>query len=547
MSPSRALRAPLLWLLLPFMAGLIAADWRPPSLSELRWAGGGALAAALLAGAILRWRGRGSQTAWEIALMTAALTAGYAWLPLRSPPRFEWTGPPREVSVVLAVEQVFPPAPQRKTFSGLARIVAAEPPVAGIAGQRVYFAAIRRISLLPEISGHYRYRGLIEPVPRSDGASRGFDRYLDSHGIQLRLMRGQLSGEEKPPHGFRQFCGRAQERLVRILHHGLGRHPEIISLYQAMLLGEKAVLSSEQQGAFMRSGVFHIFSISGLHVGVIALAILSVLALLRVPKRVASVTGLLVLWLYVQVTGGSTPAERAFLMISFLVASRVFRLPGNPLAALAGAAFTTLLLDPRQLFTTGFQMSYTVVTALVIMGGPIADHWRSAWRPWGWLPEANWGKTRIFLRWLGRKALVAIAITWAAVLASTPGSIGNFGLLSPGALLGNLLIVPLAGLAITGGFVSLLCGLLGLLPVSVLMNHAAALTIVIMDALVRRASGWPGVYFDAAFEQTWMGPAAVVIVLGTMALAARGPGPARRIWWPLVAVGLVLILGVKFS
>ena len=59
-----------------------------------------------------------------------------------------------------------------------------------------------------------------------------------------------------------------------------------------MLLGEKAVLSTEQQNAFMRSGTFHIFSISGLHVGVIALALQSLLRLVRVPRRPAVVVGL---------------------------------------------------------------------------------------------------------------------------------------------------------------------------------------------------------------------------------------------------------------
>src|SRR5258708_31787981 len=47
-----------------------------------------------------------------------------------------------------------------------------------------------------------------------------------------------------------------------------------------------------------------------------------------------------------------------------------FRLPGNALAALVAAALMTLLLDPLQLFSTGFQMSYTVVIALVTMGRP---------------------------------------------------------------------------------------------------------------------------------------------------------------------------------
>ncbi len=546
MSSPGSLRSPLLWLLLPFMAGLAMAEIHPFAPPDFRWGAAGAGGMALAAWLFRQHRARAGQSAWGAALIGSVGVAGYLWLPLRSPPGLTWDAAPREVNVVLEIEQVYPPAPQRKTFSGLARIVSAEGPVSGLAGQRVYFAAIRRISTVPHVSGHYRYRGLVEPVPPALSSSRGFDRYLESLGIRLRLMRGQLHEQQRPPRWFRHFCARAQDRLDGILAHGLERHPQTASLYKAMLLGEKAVLSNEQQSAFMRSGVFHIFSISGLHVGVIAVAILSGLTLLRVPRQVASFVGLFVLWLYVQVTGASTPAERAFLMIAFLVSSRVFRLPGNPLAALAAAALTTLLLEPRQLFMTGFQMSYSVVTALVVMGGPLADRWRNAWKPWRDLPETNWGWWRHATRWGGDGFLAAAAITWAAVIASTPGSIGNFGLFSPGALLGNLVIVPLASLAIIGGFISLLCGLVGLLPLSILFNYASAVVIIAMDALVKWTTALPGVYFPATFDRAWMGPAAQVVVIGTMLLVASRRVPHGH-WLAVVVLALTMILGVKFG
>lgn len=546
MASPGSMRAPLLWLLVPFLTGLAAAELRTPTGTEMKLAP--AVAALLLAGAWWAQRGVDRRRVWlaEAGLLVAAFLAGWVWLPLRAPPPQRWTDAPREVNVVLEVEQVYAPAPGRRTFSGLARIVSGEGAAAQLAGERVYFAAIRRISRVPEVSGRYAFRGLVETVPAVTGATRGFDRHLQNLGVGLRLMRGRLGEEVRAPHGFRRFCARTQDRLAALLAHGLERHPELVSLYQAMLLGEKAVLSRTQENAFMRSGVFHIFSISGLHVGVIAGAILAVLGVLRVPRPVGSVVGLAVLWLYVQVTGASTPAERAFLMIAFYVSSRVFRLPGNPLAALAGAALTTLLLEPRQLFTSGFQMSYTVVMALVVMGGPLAEAWRAGWQPWRYLPEADWGRGRRFVRWLGRHIIVVAAITWAACVASTPSSIANFGLFSPGALLGNLLVVPLASLAIVAGFVSLLCGLLGLLPVCVLVNHAAAVIILAMDFLVQRGTELPGVYFPAEFAAPWVGAAAVAVVTAVTLLAGARRG-SHRYWWPLAALVTVLILGVNFG
>lgn len=534
-------RAPLLWLLLPFMAGLCLAD---------AWGGEAALSfpvlgAIVAAGGLLLAAPRHPH-AGGLAILLLAGAAGYLWLPLRGAPGAGWEKAPREVEVEVRVEQLFPPAPQRKTFSGLGVIVRVEGPGRELLGQRVYFSAIRRLGVWPARSGVYRYRGVVEGIAPTE-ASSGFGRYLEGLGIRVRLARGHFVAETQAPSQFRQFCTRAQDRLERILALGLDEHPELASVYAAMLLGEKALLSPEQETAFMRSGVFHIFSVSGLHVGVIAIAILSGLKLLRVPGRVARLAGLGVLWLYVQITGASVPAERAFLMIAVVVAAKVLRLPGNALAGLAGAALLTLLLDPRQLFSSGFQMSYAVVTALIILGLPLAERARAAWQPWRDRPEADWGWLRHQARDGGRSLIEGLAITWAATLASTPSSIGNFGLFSPGALVANLLVIPLSSLALIAGFVSLLGGLLGSTGLALVMNHAAALVILVMDWLVRRGTELPGMYFAAEFRAPWMGSAGLVIVLGVMLLVTHPRRPPHLAWWlPPAALALVIILGVKF-
>jgi competence protein ComEC len=534
-------RAPLLWLLLPFMAGLCLADAvgaRAALSPALVLTLAGAVAALLLAP-------RHEHAAGGAILLCAGV-AGYLWLPLRGAPGAGWKGPPREVVVELHIEQVFPPTPQRRTFSGLGEVVRVDGPGRELVGQRVYFSAIRRISVWPAREGRYRYRGVVEAIPRADTPG-GFASYLEGLGVRARLVRGQFVAEVSPPSRFRQFCTVAQDRLEGILALGLEKRPELASVYAAMLLGEKALLSPEQETAFMRSGVFHIFSVSGLHVGVIAVAILSGLKLLRVPSRAARVAGLVVLWLYVQITGASVPAERAFLMIAVFVAAKVLRLPGNPLAALAGAALLTLLLDPRQLFSSGFQMSYAVVTALIVLGLPLAERARAAWQPWRDRPEADWGPARHGLRYVGRGLLEANAITWSATLASTPSSIGNFGLFSPGALVANLVVIPLSSLALIAGFVSILGGLVGATGLAWVMNHAAALVILVMDWLVRHGTELPGMYFVAEFHAPWMGSAGLVVMLGGLLLVADRRRPAHlALWVPPALLALVMILGVKF-
>ena len=56
----------------------------------------------------------------------------------------------------------------------------------------------------------------------------------------------------------------------------------------------------------------HLFAISGLHIAVIAGCLHGLLSVVRVPTRVAAVVGLLALWIFVEATGGTPSARRAW-------------------------------------------------------------------------------------------------------------------------------------------------------------------------------------------------------------------------------------------
>ena len=352
-------------------------------------------------------------------------------------------------------------------------------------------------------------RGVLEPLPR-EPAEASFNDYLENLGIRQKLTRAQIIREEQAA-GFRfqRFCARAENRLEDILGCGLERHPEVLSLYLAMLLGENAVLSPRAaKCVYAQRDISYFFdqrpACWRYRPG-------AAQALLPPAPRAAAAGGglsLLLLWFYVQITGASSPAERSFLMIAFLLGSQVFRLPGNGLAALAAAALVALLLDPLQLFSTGFQMSYNVVTALVVMGVPLTEKWLAAWQPFILLPKPNWRWYHRAFSWTSRWLVGSSAACWVAFLASTPSGIGYFHLFSPGSLVANLIIIPLSSLAIIAGFLSLLTGLRGVLSLSALFNSAAAVTIIVMDWLAqhgitsardsisprtsRRGRGWRG-------------------------------------------------------
>jgi len=107
----------------------------------------------------------------------------------------------------------------------------------------------------------------------------------------------------------------------------------------------------------------------------------------------------------------------------------------------------------------------------------------------------------------------------------------------------------LSSLAISAGFVSLVAGLVGLLPVSGLANTVAAVTIRLMDWLLLHGIDLPGVYFRAHFRADWLAPVALGLMTAVLLAGAAGRWNRRfgGYWPPVVALALLLILGVKFG
>lgn len=545
-------RAPLLWLVLPFAAGIGSTAVFGPPANGGQWllvlAGASGLAAA--------WFGRSetrtSFLAWVGCLGLAAALAGFVHAHHQAPPLVGWEDrPAREIDVDLEVERLFAGDPAGRTRTGLGRIVGAPPTAPEVEGLQVYFSTIRRADRTPpRRNGIYRVRGVLSPMPAArPGAPDGFDAYLRNLGVAARLQRGQVLGEIEPPNPIDRLAERARRSFARQLRLGLEDHPALASLQLAMLLGEKASLTPRQEQAYLRSGTFHIFSVSGLHVAAIAAAIQALLLLLRAPRPLRVALGLAVLWFYVAVVGGHPPAVRAFIMVAFFLARGLWGLPGNPFAALCAAALTTLLLDPRQLFSAGFQLSYLVVGALVLMGIPLSRRWLAAWRPWSMLPEINWHWWQFWWRDGIRSLLGSVAVTVVATVGSTPATIAAFGLFTPGALLSNLVVVPLASLALVAGFISILGGVLGLDGISFYFNRAAALTIIVMDRLAEWSTWLPFAHFPAAYRAAWLAPACAGLPLALMLVGAWGRWgkSVGGFWLPVAGVGLILLACVRLG
>ena len=143
----------------------------------------------------------------------------------------------------------------------------------------------------------------------------------------------------------------------------------------ALITGERGGITKATNDAYKNSGLFHILSISGLHMVVMAGAVFySVrLALACVPflalnfpiKKWSAVAGILGTLGYLAISGGSFATVRSALMILVMFAAMLLERPALALRNVALAAFAILLFYPESLFDAGFQMSFAAVTALI--------------------------------------------------------------------------------------------------------------------------------------------------------------------------------------
>jgi competence protein ComEC len=149
--------------------------------------------------------------------------------------------------------------------------------------------------------------------------------------------------------------------------------PEDASMLNAMLFGDRTHLTHALRLAFERTGTFHLFVVSGLHVALLAAAFFWLLRRFRLPEGPAVLLTILIAFAYAELTGFGVPAERALIMTAIYLIARWFNREITALNALGAAALAVLVLDPRALFDASFQMTFMVIMAIAGLAVPLNE------------------------------------------------------------------------------------------------------------------------------------------------------------------------------
>ena len=217
---------------------------------------------------------------------------------------------------------------------------------------------------------------------------------------------------------------------------------EELSVAKALILGKKDDLDRNTKDIYATSGAMHVLAVSGLHVGIIYLVLLTLLRQKQGRVTRPLLVAIIVipsLWAYAFITGLSPSVLRAVTMFSFLALAQVINRRSATLNTLAISAFILLLVNPFMIMSVGFQLSYIAVIGILFLY-PKIEKWFS---PANKVIRFGWQIT---------------AISLAAQLVTSPLSAYYFHRFPTYFLFSNLLVIPAAIIIVWGGLVLLSLG-----------------------------------------------------------------------------------------
>ena len=513
-------RLPLLGLALAAVAGILFAEYASPDPRLLFVI---ALAGLLAA----PWRGG---TAPLLAAAAASFALAHTWQEREDPGRALAAAvfdAPREVRLtgtVLDEPKESPPgswrAPLRVekwTIDGRT----ARPPVRVVARWTS--------KLAPRYGDRWEITGVVSriPPPRNPGQFDAAD-WWGRRGVFLEMRAGRDTPARRLGRGagspVQSAAFAARGWMLHTLGLGLDKAPELRALIAGVTLGVRDTGSDQYADAFRQTGTFHLFSVSGLHVGMVALLLWFVLRPLGLSRRRAVLVIIPALFFYALVTGASPPSLRAAVMLAAAFAGFLLDRPVSPANSLAAAALLLLGYDTNQLFSPGFQMSFSIVAAIFLLSPPLQEFFAARLRPDPFLPRRLYTRGQAVVADAGHALASTLGVSAAAWLGSLPLTALVFHLVPLLAIPANMLAVPLAFGILAVSMLALLGGVFSVWMAAVFNNTSWGLAALLVG-VVGRTADLPGSYLQ--LPPAWMQPPARVTVFdlstgGAQLLRTRG-------------------------
>lgn len=224
----------------------------------------------------------------------------------------------------------------------------------------------------------------------------------------------------------------------------------------ALMTGDRSGIAEATNEIMRASNLYHIISISGLHMGMLSGFVYAALRLALIfaqgcgalqrfaVHKFAAIGAMAAAAGYLWLSGGGVATERAFVMVAVMLGAVLADRRAISLRTVALAATIILIYSPESLGSAGFQMSFAATIALILIYGP-------------------WSRISPRLPFWIRPVALLILSSFVAAMATSPIAAAHFNRMAQYGLLANLLAVPVMGtLVMPSGVIAALLAPLGL-------------------------------------------------------------------------------------
>jgi competence protein ComEC len=234
------------------------------------------------------------------------------------------------------------------------------------------------------------------------------------------------------------------ERIARLIGEQAG------AVAAALVTGKRGLISEESNEALRAAGLYHIVSISGLHMVLAAgsafwivralLALFPAVALAWPVKKIAAGAAMLIATGYCVFSGAEVATVRSLIMTLIMLGAILADRPALSMRNLAIAALIVLAREPDALLGPSFQMSFGAVGALI------------AYAEWQRRRQREDGPRRGLIGRIARTLRLAVVglIVTSIIASAATGPFGafHFQTWNPYGLIGNVLALPFVSLVV---------------------------------------------------------------------------------------------------
>lgn len=368
-----------------------------------------------------------------------------------------------------------------------------------------------------------------------------FKRYFDGIGGSGFFMRGpeiaELSAAPTRTERVAAWIEQRRSAVAQRIMARIGGSEGAIAA--ALITGIRAGIPEEANEALRITGLYHVISISGLHMALVAgtvmifvrsaAALFPTFATRHPAKKYAAFTALMATGFYLLASGGDVAAQRSFLMLAVMLIAVLFDRAALTMRNLAISALIIILISPHEVVGPSFQMSFAATAALVAAygawsarkGDRLADHGS---------PPKN-GILRAGLSHATALAMTSII----AGLATALFTAWHFQQVSPLGVVANLAAMPLVSVIV--------------MPMAVLATLLMPLGLdgFPLDLMGFGIRGMNAIAFwlaeRSAFDATGAVPLSSVLILtAALVILTMAGGALRWAALPLIVAGIPLMI-----